>query len=117
MLPEVIRAVEVLIAIALAHPVHRLDVVEQGIVVGDAVRPPRDAASAEAAQVPDGAAVARLGAVREQRVLGERLARPVVRLDVDRVDVPLGLGRALEALLALRARVRFLGFMEAGAAC
>jgi hypothetical protein len=60
--------------------------------------------------------VVRLLVVRAQRVL-ERLARPKVRLEVDRVDVPLGLGGRLEALLALGARVRFFGFVEAGLGC
>jgi hypothetical protein len=111
MLPEIIRAIKLLIPIAVGDAVHGFHMGDQLRAVGGAVIA-RKLAAAKAAHVPRHAVVC-LGVVGQQRVL-ERLARPKVGLEVDRVEVALGLGGGLEALLALGAGVRLLGFVVPG---
>jgi hypothetical protein len=112
-LPKIIRAIKLLFVITLRNAVHRLDVSNQLLAVGRrAAILARKLAAAEAAHVPGGALV-RLRVVGQQRVL-ERLARPKVVFEVDGVEVALGFGGGLEALLALRAGVRLFGFVLTG---
>ena len=111
-LPEVVGAIEFLIPITIANLVHRFDVRDQLVAVGFRLAVlARKLAAAQPAHIPHHAVV-RLLVVGAQRVL-EGLARPKVGLEVDRVDVPLGFGGGLEALLALCAGMGLLGFMEA----
>lgn len=111
-LPEVIRPIKLFLVVTLGDAVHRLDVRDQLVAVRHPAVLARKLAAAEAAHVPRRALV-RLRVVRQQRVL-ERLAGPEVRLEVDRVEVPLGFGWGFEAFLALRAGVGFFGFVLAG---
>lgn len=107
-LPEIVGPVKLLVAVALADLVHRLEVRHQLGLVGH-VALAREPAAAEPAHVPDDA-VERLGLEGEERIL-QGPAGPRIRLDVDGVDVPFGFCRALEPLLALRAGVRLFSLV------
>ena len=113
MLAKEILSVELLGSVALAHLVINLSVrheaIRVGISQGLATVAPLEFVATEATGVKH--IVSRRNPLESQKWIPEFGARPRVRSQVNRVDVPLGLIHTTEAPPAERTDVRLLRFV------